>query len=160
MRFPLDVRYVIYRHALDHALPNIILPRWMQHRYLRQKYAIDHSVATERPAASSFTNLQLSNCKVYQESSYILYQSRIFSFNIAPHYASFLDGCLLSRFPFSNIQDKIYVHRITNIAIKANWGEHGWADIGRFSWKRWEYITFILCLELQGFSGLRRLTSD
>lgn len=149
MEFPPEIRNVIYRHALDNALPNFILPRWMQPLH---RYAIDHPVATECPAASSFTNLQLSNRQVYREASYILYQSRIFFFNIAPHHASFLDGCMLSWFCSPNIQDKTYIHGVTNVAIKANWDEHDWAEIGRFPWKRWEYITFILCHVLQGLS--------
>ena len=157
MELPADVRNVIYRHALDHALPNLILPRWMHGWH---EYAIGHPVASERPVASSFTNLQLSNHQVYQEASYILYQSRGFSFNIAPRHASFLDGCLLSGFPTRDIWDKICIHRITNIALKANWDEYDWADIRRFPWTIWKDITFLLCQELQGFSGLRRLTLD
>lgn len=144
MRFPSCVRNVIYRHALDNVLPNLILPSWMQ----------------ERPIASSFTKLQLSNRQIYREASYILYESREFSFNIAQRHASFLDGCLLPWLDIPNIQDKMYIHRIKNVVIKANWDKFDWAAIRRFSWIRWEAMTSIVCRELQGFSGLRRLTLD
>ena len=160
MRLPGDLRNVIYRHALNHALPNLILPRWLDKMQPWHVYAIDHSVATVRIAASSFTNLQLSNRRVYQEASYILYQTCQFSFNIAPSHASFLDACLLSGSLTPNIQDKSYIHRITNVVLNANWDGYDWAHIRKFKWTNWKNITFVVCCELQGFVGLRRLTLD
>lgn len=157
MRVPSCVRNVIYRHALNNVLPNPILPRWMQGLH---EPPIGRPVAFERPIASSFTNLQLSNRQIYREASYILYESREFSVDIAQRHASFLDGCLLPGFTTPNIQDKSYIHRIKKIVIKANWDAFDWALIWRFSWTQWEAITLILCRELQGFSGLRRLTLD
>lgn len=155
-----EIRNVIYRHALDHALPNLILTRWMQVMQRRHEDRMGHSVATGRLGASSFTNLLLSNRQVYREASYILYQSCKFSFMIAPRHASFLDGCLLSGFPTPVIQNMSYIHRITNIVLKANWDGHDQADILGFLWTNWKDITTMVCDELQGFSGLRRLTLD
>ena len=144
MELPGELRNVIYRHALDDALPSLILPRWEQ-RW--------HGIA-----ASSFTNLQLSSRQVYHEASYILYQTCQFSFNIDPRHASFLDECLLSESFTLNFQDKIYIHRITNIVLKANWDRYDWARSRTFT--DWTDVTIMVCDELRGFSGLRRLTLD
>lgn len=164
-RFPLmrlsgELRNVIYRHALAHSLPNLILPRWMQVMQRWHEYTIGHPVATGPIAASSFINLQLSNRQVYDEASYNLYQSCQFSFNIAPSNFSFLDGCLSKELPTWNLQDKSYIHRIENIILTANWDGLDWAEIRRFSWTNWEDITAMVCDELLGFSGLRKLTLD
>ena len=150
MRLSADVRNVIYRHALGYAFPSLILPRWMQGM---QRWR-------EHTAASSFTNLQLSNRKVYQEASYILYQSCQFAFIISPSHASFLDACWLLSGRTGVIQDKTYIHKIKNIVLKANWDEYNWTDIRNFLWTKWEEITLMVCRELQGFSGLQRLTLD
>ncbi len=157
MELPGDLRNVIYRHALDHSVTSPILPRWKQRWH---EYTTGHPVATGRIAASSFTNLQLSSRQVYHEASYILYQTCQFSFNIDPRHASFLDGCLSSGSLTLNVQDKSYIHRITNIVLKADWERYDWARIRKFIWTDWRDVTFMVCSELQGFSGLRRLTLD
>lgn len=161
MRLCEDLRNVVYRQVLDQALPNLILPRWMQKMPRWHEDTIGHPVPTGLVAASSFTNLQISNRQVYHEASCILYQSCQFSFNIAPDNFSFLDTCLLSsEFSTWNLQDKSYIHRIKKIVLTANWNGLDWAEIRRFSWKNWEAITFMVCEELLGFSGLRKLTLD
>ena len=160
MNLPQEARDIIYHHALGHALPNLILPTWTQGMQLWHEYSIGSPVVPGRIAASSFTNLQLSNRKVYQDASHILYQNCKFSFVIAPCHASFLDECLLPGLPTWNIQDKSYIHRITNIVLSANWDEYDWAHIRGFLWTDWEEITTMVCRELLGFSGLRKLTLD
>ena len=157
MELPGELRNLIYRHALDHCLTSPILPRWEQQLH---EYTTGHTVATGRVATSSFTNFQLSSRQVYHEASYILYQTCQFSFNIDPRHASFLDECLLSGSLTLNIQDKSYIHRITNIVLKANWDAYDWARIRNFIWTDWRDVTFMVCRELRGFSGLRRLTLD
>ena len=161
LELPRELRDFIYRHALDYALPNLISPRWMQSTQRWHEYTvIGSSGATMRLAAISFTNLQLSNRQVYREASYVLYQNCQFSLSIAPRHASFLDACLLSSFGTWDLQDKSYIHRITNVLIKANWDEYDWSDIRGFKWTNWNDITFLVCRELLGFSSLRRLTLD
>lgn len=160
MRLPVELRLVIYRKALDHALPSLILARGVRGMHRWHEYSTGHQAATGRPAAGSFTNLQLSNRQFYQEASYILYQNCQFSFDIAPGHASFLDECLLSRFPTRVIQDKSYVHKRTNIVLKANWDQYDWAEIRSFSWTHWKDITLMVCREMEGFTGMRRLTLD
>lgn len=157
MKLPAELRNIIYRHVLGHALPKLVLPRWMQHLH---EYSIGHPVATGHFTASSFASLQLCNRQLYHEASYILYQVCHFSFNIAPTHATFLDGCLLSGYPTREIQDKSYIHRITNIVLKANWDCYDWATIRRFFWKNWRDATSMVCRQLLGFSSLRRLTLD
>ena len=164
-RFPLlelpgELRNVVYRQALDQALPRNILPRWMDKMQRSHKYTINHSGATGRLVASSFVNLELSCRQVYQEVSHILYRNYEFSFIIAPSHASFLDTCLGSWQPTLDIQDKSYIHRITNIVLKANWDGFDWTAIRNFSWSNWKHITHMVCRALLGFSGLRRITLD
>ncbi|CAF9943186.1 MAG: hypothetical protein ALECFALPRED_010772 [Alectoria fallacina] len=156
MRLSADIRNVIYRHAVGYAFPSLILPRWMQGMQRWHEYTVGLPVL----AASSFTNLQLSNSQVYQEASYILYQSCQFAFIIAPNHASFLDECLLLGCRTGVIQDKTYIHRVKDIVLKANWEEHKRTDTRSFLWTIWEDITVMVCDELQGFSGLQRLTLD
>ena len=161
-RFPLmrlcgDLRNVIYRHVLDQALPNLILPRWMQHF---QRLREGHPVPTGVVVASSFTNLQISNRQVYREASCILYQSCQFSFSIAPSNFSFLDTCWISSTPTWNLQDKSYIHRIRNIVLKANWDGLDCAELWGFSWGNWEAVTWMVCQKLLGFSDLQTITLD
>ena len=160
MRLPAETRNVIYRHALDHAFPKLVLPKWMRGMQRWHEYTTGNAVATERLAASSFTNLQLSNRQVYREVSYILYQTCHFAFSIAPLHASFLDECLLSGPSTQYIQDKNYIHRITNIALKANWDQYDWSMTQGFLWTHWDDITFKVCRELLGFTALKKLTLD
>ena len=155
MKLPEELRNIIYRHALRQALPKLILPRWMLHIQRTR-----HPETSGRFAASSFASLRLCNNQLYHETSYILYQSCQFCFSIAPTTISFLDACLLLGNPTREIQDKIYIHNITNIMVKANWYEYDRAAIRRFSWRNWKKVTYMVCHELQGFSGLRRLTLD
>ena len=157
LELPRELRNLVYRHAFDYALPNLILPRWMQStRYT----AGGRSVARTRLAATSFTNLELSSRQVYREASDVLYQNCQFSLSIASRHASFLDACLLSSIGTWDLQDKSYIHRITNVLIKANWDEYDWSDIRGFKWTNWNDITFVVCRCLLGFSNLRRLTLD
>ena len=157
MKLPGELRNIIYRHVFGHALPKLVLPRWMQRLH---EYSIGHPVATGRFTASSFASLQLCSRRLYHEASYILYQVCQFSFNIAPTHAAFLDGCLLSGYPSREIQDKSYIHKITNIVLKANWDCYDWAAIRRFLWTNWKDATSMVCRQLLGFSSLRRLTLD
>ena len=76
MDLPQEARDIIYHHALGHVLPNLILPKWMQGMQRWHEYSTGSPVVTGRIAASSFTNLQLSNRKVYQDASHILSRSR------------------------------------------------------------------------------------
>ncbi|KAM0804335.1 hypothetical protein BDR22DRAFT_594665 [Usnea florida] len=160
LKLPRELRDSVYRHAFDYALPNLILPRWMQSTRWHDCTVGGHSVARTRLAATSFTNLQLSSRQVYREASYVLYQNCQFSLSIAPRHASFLDACLLLSIGTWDLQDKSYMHRITNVLIKANWDEYDWSDIRRFKWTNWNDITFVVCRGLLGFSNLRRLTLD
>ena len=151
-----DIRNIIYRHALRHALPKLILPRWM----LRMQRSIGHPETSGRFAASSFASLQLCSRQLYYETSYILYQSCQFCFSISQNTISFLDACLLSWNPTRQIQDKTYIRNITNIVVKADWDGYDRAAIWGFPWRDWIEVTSVVCNELQGFSGLRRLTLD
>ena len=160
LKLPRELRDFIYRHAFGYAFPNLILPRWMQSTRWHEHTVVGNSVARTRLAATSFTNLQLSSRQVYLEASYVLYQDCQFSLSIAPRHASFLDACLLSSLGTWDLQDKSYIHRITNVLIKANWDEYDWSGIRGFKWTKWNDITFVVCRELLGFSNLRRLTLD
>ena len=160
MDLPQEARDVIYRHALGHARPDLVLPRWMHGMQRWRECSIGAPVVMGRVAASSFTNLQLANRKVYEDASHILYRNCTFSFVIAPCHASFLDACLLPGLSTWNIQDKIYIHRITNIVLSANWDGYDRAHIRRFVWSDWEAITTMVCRALVGFAGLRKLTLD
>lgn len=160
MEIPTELRHEIYRHVRGFTLPNLVLPRWIQQMQRWHEYPTGYPVAAEPIVASSFTNLQLSNRKVYHEASDILYLDCQFSFIIAPCHASFLDACLLSGWPNQQIQDNSYIHRIRTVAVKANWDEYDWAHLRESSWTNWEDITSMICRELLGFSGLRRLTLD
>ena len=160
LKLPSELRNVVYRHALGHALPRTILPRWMEGLQGLHEYTVDCPVATERLAASSFVNLQLSCRQLYHEVSHILYEDCQFSFVIAPSHASFLDACLISWHSTLDIQDKSYTHRITNIVLKANWDCYDWAAIRNFSWSNWKHITHMVCCALLGFPSLQRITLD
>lgn len=160
LELPPDIRFVLYSHILNQDLPNLILPRWLQHIQDQQEQTTGDSVIRRRPAASSFTNLQLSSRQVYEETSYVLYHQCHFSFNIAPCHASFLDGCLLPRYSGQLPQDKSYIPRIANIVLKANWDGYDWAKIQGSEWTEWKEVMSMVCDELPGFSGLRRLTLD
>lgn len=157
---PKEIRDDIYRHVRNFDLPNLVLPRWMQQMQRWHEYTTGYPVATGYLVVSSFTNLQLSNRQVYEEASHILYLDCQFSFNVAPRHASFLDGCLLLGCPTPQIQDKSYIHRIRKVVLKANWDGYDWAHIRGFLWTNWEDITFMICRELLGFSGLQKLTLD
>ena len=160
LKLPGELRDLIYRHASDYALPNPILPRWMQSTRWHDYTVRGNSVARTPLAATSFTNLQLSSRQVYREASCFLYQNCQFFLSIAPRHASFLDACLLSGIGTWDLQDKSYIHRITNVQIKANWDEYDWSDIRGFKWTNWNDITFVVCRGLLGFSNLQRLTLD
>ena len=160
LKLPRELRDLIYRRAFDYALPNLILPRWMQATRWHDSTVIGNSVPKMRLAATSFTNLQLSSRQVYREASYILYQHCQFFLSIAPRHASFLDACLLSSIGTWDLEDKSYIHRITNVLIKANWDEYDWSDIRGFKWTNWNDIAFAVCRGLLGLSNLRRLTLD
>ena len=151
-----ELRNIIYRHALRHAHPKLILPRWMLH----MQRSIGHPETSGGFTASSFTSLQLCNRQLRDETSYILYESCQFCFSIAPNTISFLDTCLLSRNPTGQIEDKPYIRKIKNIVVKANWDEYGRKAIWGFQWRDWKNVTSMVCRELQRFSDLRRLTLD
>ena len=160
LELPGELRNLIYRHTLDHALPRTILPRWLEGMQRLHEYTVNHPVATGRLVASSFVSLQLSCRQVYHEASHVLYETRQFSFIIAPSHASFLDAFLMSWQPTLDIQDKSYTHRITSIVLKANWDGHDWAAIRDLSWSDWKHTTHMVCCALPGFSGLRSITLD
>lgn len=164
-RFPLlelpgELRNLIYRHTLDHALPRTILPRWLEAMQRLHEHTVDHPVATGRCVASSFVSLQLSCRQVHHEASHVLYETCQFSFIVTPSYASFLDAFLMSWQPTLDIQDKSYTHRITSIVLKANWDGYDWAAIRDLSWSDWKHITHMVCRALSEFSGLRSITLD
>ena len=134
LELPEELRSLVYRHALGHALPKTILPRWMEGIQQLHEYTVEHSIATKRFVASLFVNLQLFLLSSLSRSFSYPLRGLPSSFIVAPSHASFLEACLMSWHPTLDIQDKSYTHRIPSVALKANWDGYDWAPVRKFSW--------------------------
>ena len=156
MDLPGELRSKIYRHAL----PSIILPRWMQG--IRSRTNITpRPVAIGCSAARTLINLQLCSQQMLREVSYVLYSQTHFCFSVAPTHASFLDASLLLLWPQTwDIQGKTYINTIQNIVLKANWDGYDCTTICQDSWMNWQDVTSLVCEKLEKFRDLRRLTLD